>query len=570
MPVGITGSSASISYPTGNDIAQLDPVSQWVKDAPQGEERRSVARQIRDAQSTGKLEIKYKNITSLPPLPEGLSTLAITGCTELKSLPVLPDSLKELKIHIFRNFDISSFPNTLEKISIGGFKSIECFPKLPEGLLHFSVDGHYVPPLPEGLLTLSLTDCKGFSAKSELPGSLKQLNIRDCEHLEISSFPNNLETISIRGDNSHIRHIPKLPDGLLHFSVYNNFIPPLPEGLLTLSLHNCDSLSDLTCLPASLDELDISQCNNLPTLLDLPNGLKKLDLSYNSSIIDLAVPLPSSLHTLKINRCSSINFPTDLPSKLSHIELLSDTAKTWNIRPQDLPAHVNIVAGDAVKFDPDCLKLPSVTYFDTSTDAANHFQAGDVVYGKTHDRWQVFRMISKLNGLSEKDIVMQNTLTNSIWSKDAHWEFKSDDETKERVNDYDRALDFKKFIAQHDRYNVTDPVISASLDTKGFFAKTSKAGLEFQTKIREKPVIFCVDQLVDVIPEIVSKQGRHGIAITSHELRWIYRHRDDDKVKENVKFSLHGKLVSLDTVFSLPGWDKYQPKNATQMQNHLS
>ncbi len=163
MPVGIIGNSASISYPTGNDIAQLDPVSQWVKDAPRGEDRRSVAREITNAHLTGTLEIQYKNITSLPPLPEGLSTLTITGYTELKSLPVLPDSLKELKIYIFRNFDISSFPNTLEKICIGGFNSIERFPKLPDGLLHLSIDGHYVPPLPEGLLTLSLTDCKGFS-----------------------------------------------------------------------------------------------------------------------------------------------------------------------------------------------------------------------------------------------------------------------------------------------------------------------------------------------------------------------------------------------------------------------
>ncbi|EIB4511086.1 TPA_asm: type III secretion system protein, partial [Salmonella enterica subsp. enterica serovar 4,[5],12:i:-] len=53
----------------------------------------------------------------------------------------------------------------------------------------------------------------------------------------------------------------------------------------------------------------------------------------------------------------------------------------------------------------------------------------------------------------------------------------------------------------------------------------------------------------------------HGNSITAHELRWVYRNRHDDLVKQNVKFFLNGEAISHEDVFSLVGWDKYKPKN---------
>ncbi|MIN45332.1 hypothetical protein CEK76_25885, partial [Salmonella enterica] len=110
------------------------------------------------------------------------------------------------------------------------------------------------------------------------------------------------------------------------------------------------------------------------------------------------------------------------------------------------------------------------------------------------------------------------------------------------------------------KYNITDDKFS-DLSNEERWIKTSKAGLEFQTRLRERTVIFVVDNLVDAIIDIANKTGKHGNAITAHELRWVYRNRHDDLVKQNVKFFLNGEAISHEDVFLLVGWEKYKPKN---------
>lgn len=521
MLAGLTGNPLSTTYSTGSDAAQLDPVSHWEKNAPKNEDRSYIASQIRDACSTGTLEICAYDISSLPPLPKELSSLTIHCIGDkLSSLPPLPNDLKQLKLINIPNLEIPCFPENLEDITLINCKNIECFPKLPTGLLHLSVDSNFVVPLPEGLLTLKLDDCNGLSAIPKLPDSLKKLQIYKCKDLEISSLPNNLEEITLE-KFSNIKQL-KLPDGLLRFSVNSYFVPALPEGLLSLSLEICDGLSALP-------------------------------------------ELPGSLKTLEIKYCDEVKLPTELPSDLSQILLYSSSRTDWDIQPQNIPPNVNIATNGKVKINPECLKVPGVTYDNTSIDAAMHFRPGDIVYGTAHGRGPVFRAINILNDFSDKDIVMQNTLTNAIWDSKSFSKFRSDEEIKQTLNDYDRAMDFKSFLENHERYNVTNIQKFNTLTITERLSKTSKAGLEFQTSVREKSVIFCVDHLVDSIPDIASKSGPHGQAITAHELRWIYRHRDDDNVKENVKFFLRGAPVSHESVFSLTGWDKYQPKYTTKI-----
>ncbi|ENS2340371.1 type III secretion system protein, partial [Salmonella enterica] len=113
---------------------------------------------------------------------------------------------------------------------------------------------------------------------------------------------------------------------------------------------------------------------------------------------------------------------------------------------------------------------------------------------------------------------------------------------------------------QTQKYNITEDKYS-DLSNEECWIKTSKAGLEFQTRLREQSVIFVVDNLVDAISDIANKKGKHGNAITAHELRWVYRNRHDDRVKQNVKFFLNGKAISHEDVFSLVGWEQYKPKN---------
>lgn len=184
------------------------------------------------------------------------------------------------------------------------------------------------------------------------------------------------------------------------------------------------------------------------------------------------------------------------------------------------------------------------------------------MYGLTRSLCPIKNIIEKINKFNEKDIILENTLTDAVLDNNSYKKFNSDDQIKASLNDSVRGIEFKKFLENHKRYNVTNEHFR---DFSGcdIWTKTSKAGLEFQTKVRERKVIFCVDQLIDSIDYIADKRGGYGNAITAHELRWVYRHRDDNKIKENVIFSLKGKLVSQEYVFSLKGWERYQPKRVS-------
>jgi hypothetical protein len=85
----------------------------------------------------------------------------------------------------------------------------------------------------------------------------------------------------------------------------------------------------------------------------------------------------------------------------------------------------------------------------------------------------------------------------------------------------------------------------------GHWRRKSKGGIEWATKILVPPkrVHFCLDQMMDpdIMLAIVQKNWDNDTparlpfdqkirAITNAELRWIYRHRQDDGVKKNVQF----------------------------------
>ena len=81
-------------------------------------------RRIEESVTTGKLNISYLDITSLPPLPSGLIELYCDN-TQLTSLPPLPNSLKELVCY---NTLLTSLPPLPY-----GLEALWCFnTKLPE------------------------------------------------------------------------------------------------------------------------------------------------------------------------------------------------------------------------------------------------------------------------------------------------------------------------------------------------------------------------------------------------------------------------------------------------------
>lgn len=131
---------------------------------------------------------------SLPTLPDCITDLRISSCTNLKSLPTLPPKLVVLKIFFCDNLtELPALPSTVTDVILYKCQKLSQLPPLPVGLDNLSVTNCpslcELPPLPH---TISFLDCTGTSVYTlpTLPENLRSLYCRDCPNLyEIPDFP---------------------------------------------------------------------------------------------------------------------------------------------------------------------------------------------------------------------------------------------------------------------------------------------------------------------------------------------------------------------------------------------
>lgn len=513
-------------------ISPVQSVEQWVANAPAGENRKIIADLINEARYSGTLILSdnhMQNISSLPELPEDITCVMIFGAKKLMSLPSL-SAVKNLTIEDCPHTGDMKIPDGIQDLTL---KNIHSIPKLPEGLAHLTLHKTTVPEFPANLLTLSVKKVAGVLDITDL-SHLKSLKAERCSDLIIDRLPDNLKKLTICGRLAS-NHSEK-PD--------HDYIPVLPEGLLKLTLIKHLSIATCPLLPKSVESLSLVS-------LDFDNS-QRCNLSEN-------------LKSLNIWNCTNLVLPTKLPGTLMDINIHSQEHDNWSIEPEELPPGARIHTA-RININPRCYTRSDVSFNGLSMESSLSFKSGDILYGLHTPRSKVSNGIHAVSGATRNEIVIQNTLTNAVWNRYSPEQYKSDPDIKEALSDPERGLAFKQFLATHPRYNVTSEQFSALSATEKW-TKTSKAGLEFQTKVRQRGVIFCVDQLIDSIPEIATKDTEnHGDAITAHELRWIYRHRHEESIKKNVSFSLGGRLVSHDTVFSLQGWEHYHPKSQQQDQ----
>lgn len=234
------------------------------------------------------------------------------------------------------------------------------------------------------------------------------------------------------------------------------------------------------------------------------------------------------------------------------------------------------------------------------------FQRGDILYGLDAPRDAVCRAIRKSMkekglffkilcfGRKRQDIIIQNQLTNSVVnvSKISHQlhapgEFYSSDWKirlrGEATADPKRAIQFKHFLRNHPKWNLEKGITpdqirsvhqaqyihwgktveldisrlknakirklapknsESNLDiAKEAWTRTSKAGLEFQTKSRNKRIHFILDEIA--FDRVIEKKPGD---ITSAEIRWLYRNRNNPQVANNVVYWLDGVKV-------MPPWE---------------
>ncbi|XP_034705363.1 putative disease resistance RPP13-like protein 1 isoform X2 [Vitis riparia] len=348
------------------------------------------ALEIRDCKEVGWLRLEKLG---------GLKRLRVCGCDGLVSLeePALPCSLEYLEIRGCENLE--KLPNELQSLRSATELVIEKCPKLmnilekgwPPMLRKLRVyDCEGIKALPGDWMMMrmdgdntnsscvlervAITSCPSllFFPKGELPTSLKQLIIEDCEN--VKSLPEgimrncNLEQLNIWGCSS-LTSFPsgELPSTLKHLAIWNcgnlELLPdhmPNLTSLEDLYISGCPSLESFPerglGFAPNLTNVDITDCENLKTplsewglnrLLSLkvltiaPGGYQNV-VSFSHGHDDCHLRLPTSLTSLHIGNFQNLESMASmsLPTLISLEDLcISDCPKLQQFLPKEgLPA----------------------------------------------------------------------------------------------------------------------------------------------------------------------------------------------------------------------------------------
>ncbi|XP_042505527.1 disease resistance protein RPV1-like [Macadamia integrifolia] len=227
-----------------------------------------------------KLPKKFSCMTSL-------TTLDVSVCIKLESLPNLPSSLKSFDAShciLLRSLPMLSSLKNLEKLHLRGCMDL------------LDISG-----LPSSLTSLDASHCFSIQDISGLPRSLTSLDVSHCFSIrDISGLPRSLTSL----DASHCSSIRDISD--------------LPSSLTRLDVSHCSLIRDISGLPSSLTSLNVSHCNSIRDISGLPSSLTRLDASHCSSIQDIS-SLPSGLTSFNVSHCNSIQYISCLPSSLTSL-----------------------------------------------------------------------------------------------------------------------------------------------------------------------------------------------------------------------------------------------------------
>ncbi|EHW65153.1 putative T3SS effector protein EspK [Escherichia coli DEC10A] len=332
-------------------------------------------------------------------------------------------------------------------------------------------DIEYLPQLPNEITSVTIENCNNLTILTGLPVNTQNLSVINCEKLQITDIPSTVKNLHIELTDSPFIHI-------------------IPEGIECLTVCRCH----ISGVPESVRYLEIKG-SATDSIKNVPNGLSSLSInSYNpenqARIDNLISP---SLQTLSLTGCSNIILPEILPESVTSVTIHAEQKTTWNIGVEGMPDGLDLDLQN-VLLSPDVVKAKNITFQGNALDVALHFREGDIVYGLSSPREKLVNSIKLVNDFSKKDIITQNTLTNAVWDPRTPRKYKQDPLIKRALNEHERGIKFKQHLKSHNNYNVTMADLCVYNRDK-LWAKTSKAGLEFQTLTRNKTVIFVLTRL---------------------------------------------------------------------------
>ena len=166
--------------------------------------------------------------------------------------------------------------------------------------------------------------------------------------------------------------------------------------------------------------------------------------------------------------------------------------------------------------------------------------------------------------ITDQRIFIQNQLTDAtvdVLALNGHPRPKYIKPKKSTVPDVERAKGYQNFLKNHPKFNMNRPLPEGDVMTKAGRAwkRTSKAGLEYQAKQRGGRVHFIIDDLD--WDQIATKDAQFGRSVTSSEIRWLYRQRNDPQVTRNVIYWKDGKVSQSPWQLAPDAFAQYHPSS---------
>lgn len=214
-------------------------------------------------------------------------------------------------------------------------------------------------------------------------------------------------------------------------------------------------------------------------------------------------------------------------------------------------------------------------------DLIDSFKEGDVIYG-LHDhllavadlvrqpreiRKRAFPIFGKKQ--TKATGLLQADITNAVWDRKDPTRYATDKEIKKALVNKALGVNFREHLNTHEKYNVASDYEKGNLrvgdedtDLRTAWGRTSKAGIEYHLT-RGATVHFVATGVR--VEEVATKTGTGSKEyITSKELRWLHRNRNEPAVKERVKFYTPDEKLDTVSYLSQPAWEKYVTRGERQ------
>ena len=325
------------------------------------------------------LTIHGKNLTALPPLPQGLMRLDASD-NQLTALPPLPQSLTSVFADNNQLTGLPPLPQSLTTLHANN-NQLTALPPLPQNLTRLDASNNQLtalPPLPQSLMRL-FASSNQLTVLPPLPQSLMRLDIRNNQLTTLPPLPQSLTWLTTDPDivgpaagpeipppvgNSQaqtpIAEVPSVTSSadtakiLLRQQLTEWVARAIPNTVAAQDrkhvseqiLNNCESQApdlklatgELTTLPSCLAGMTWLQKlkidgNQLTTLPTLPQGLTVLSARVNQ--LTSLPTLPQSLTVIYAHNNQLTTLPT-LPQSLAKLFASNNQLTILPTLPQSL------------------------------------------------------------------------------------------------------------------------------------------------------------------------------------------------------------------------------------------